>query len=430
MNLPSLEKTEKAVLSVLINRLDGWDDEVVDSEMFHNPAHSRIFQILEKEPSVISIEIFVEKLMKAGELESLGGPAFISEIFTFVQDRLEFSQNVERLRVYSARRMAILAGRQIIDQAEDETGEFLGALGEPITKVLERATSSKTEQDKKGIIKGIIEEFKGYLEGKSTPMGWSVSLPTLSKALRGFTTPRYLVLSAYPSGGKTLLAVQFLIDFARQEVPSLMLSFEMPTDQIMKRAIVTAGKFSPELLYDPLSHALKRNSGSVSKEDLKRVREATREISSLPIHFEESIAPQIGQVITIIRRAVKRHGVKVVAIDYLQLIKDSSAKGNREQEISNISHALQAICKELKILVIVLSQQNQDGGTKYATTTTEDVDYHLSIAQVMDKESEDFKKVTGLWINKDRHTDRSGFKIPMEKAPDGLFFREIDYRDE
>lgn len=114
-------------------------------------------------------------------------------------------------------------------------------------------------------------------------------------------------------------------------------------------------------------------------------------------------------------------------IDYLQLIRSPGA-GSKEQELTTISHKLQAIMKELGLLIFLLSQQNKDGDTKYATTTIEDADYVFSIQQVMDKESVDFKKVTGITINKDRHTGRSGWTVPIERHPDTLYFKETPFQ--
>ena len=423
MMLPHLEKTEKKVLSVLMHRYPGWDEVSVNAEMFGRENHKTIFRQIENERSAIDIVVFVENLMKAGLLESIGGPAEITEIFQAEMNAQLFKKNVARLREYSARRKTIINAHEAIRRAETDGEDFLEVLGEPVTEIFETATSTATERNKKQIIGDIMKEFADLIAGKKSPVGLSVSFPTLTKAIRGFHTPRYAVLSAFPSGGKTLLAIQWLLDFVKQDCPALFVGMEMTTEEIIKRALCTSSGISPEALYEPLSYASRQNKDQPTKEHLKAIRDACRLVMNGPIHFEETIAPKLNELLTIIRRSVKRHGVRVVAIDYLQLIRDPSAS-NREQEISNISHALQAIGKELNLLIIVLSQQNSEGGTKYATTTTEDVDYHFSIEQVMDKESDDYKKVTGLWINKDRHTNRSGFKIPIKKDDEGLFFKE------
>jgi len=427
-DFPIIPETEKAVLSVLANRYDGWDDEYLDESMFHRPSHKRIFELLSND-TLPDLRTFTEKLMKMDLLESVGGPSAITEIWGFAIKAHHFKNDVAKLREYAGRRAMITVASEMmtIARTESDYDALLVPIGEPITKIHETLTATVTEQSKKKILSDILANYGDMVNGKTSPMGWTVSLPTLSRALRGFRAPRYMVLSGYPSSGKTLMAVQFLIDFARQDVPCLFIGCEMPTDQLMTRAIVTNGRFDPGIIYEPVEYAMRKHGSKPSREDIKRVGDSINSLVNMPIHFEYAIAPQIGQLITMIRRAKKRHNIEAVAIDYLQLVRDTSAKGIKEVELTNISHALQAISKELGIMVIVLSQLNKEGGTKYATTTQEDVDYHLKIMQVMDEKDEDFKKVTGLLIDKDRHTSRSGYKIQIEKAEDGLFFREIEY---
>lgn len=427
--IPALHETEKAVLSVLANRYEDWEDELTDINMFSSPAHRTIYDLL-KSDTRPDLKTFVEKLLKMDILESVGGPSAITEIWGFAFKNHHFKENVAKLREYKGRRQMVEAGEAMLSRArtESESDELLEVIGEPITKINETLTGTTTERNKKGVIASILREYEDRVTGKSSPMGWSVSLPTLSRALRGFRAPRYMVLSGYPSSGKTLLAVQFLLDIAKQDVPCLFIGCEMPTDQLMTRAISTHGRFDPGIIDEPLEYAMRTTGSRPTKENIGKVKRSVQGILNLPIHFEEATAPQISQVLTMIRRAVKRHGVKAVAIDYLQLIRDSSAKGVKEVELTNISHALQAISKELGILIIVLSQLNKEGSTKYATTTQEDVDYHLKILQDTDMTSPDYKKVTGLLIDKDRHTSRSGYNIQIEKVVDRLYFQEVDYK--
>lgn len=425
--IPALPETEKAVLSVLANRYDGWDDELIDIEMFNSLSHKKLFELLSSEVTP-DLRTFSEKLMKMGLLNGMGGPSEIANIWGFSVRTHHFKSNVKKLQEYKGRREMVEVGLAMvaIARTESDSGELLEVIGEPVTKINETLTGTLIQRSKRELLSGIISNYEDLIIGKVSPMGWTVSLPTLSRALRGFCAPRYMVLSGYPSSGKTLMAVQFLLDIAKQDVPTMFLGCEMPTDQLMTRAIVTNGRFDPGILYEPLEYATRKTGGKPTKDNIRRVKDSVEGILALPIHFEEATAPQIGQVITMIRRSVKRNGVKVVAIDYLQLVRDSSAKGNKEVELTNISHALQSISKELGVMVIVLSQLNKEGSTKYATTTQEDVDYHLKIIQNSDDKSEDFKKVTGLLIDKDRHTSRSGYLIQLEKVEDGLFFEEVN----
>jgi replicative DNA helicase len=322
-------------------------------------------------------------------------------------------------------RLAIDAAQNLAEKAADLNDEngFIEATGQPMTEVAESATDTETTRDRAALLKAVADEFADLVNGKAQPNGFEVSLATLSAALRGFKTPRYCVISGYPGSGKTLLAGQFLTDIASKGTPCLMISCEMTAKQIMQRFIGTFGRLPSELLSDPLTHARKQNRATVSKEELSAFKRAYIAIKDMPLHFEEPVSPRISQIITMIRRAHKRHGVKVIGIDYLQLIQVADAS-SKEQELTQISHALQGIAKELDLLIFVLSQQNKEGHLKYATSINEDADYVLSLVQETDEKSDDYLSVTGITIKKDRHTGRSGLVLPIVRDADKIYFRE------
>ena len=425
---PTLEKTEKAVLSVILQREKGWDETLLDESLFYSEAHKQIFRLSQEVDHAMDEVQLVEIGLKRGVLSEMGGAPSLLEIYHDYVPRGTFLKDVERLRLCAARRLAIKAARQIEESAYDLGDDtFLEHLGEPITNVIEVASASAPEKSTKQVFQDVLADFKSLLEGKTQAMGWEVSLPSLTAALRGFCANRVCVVSGYPSSGKTLLVGQFLVDLAKQGVPSMLMSFEMPRDQLGKRLIVTNGRFDPEVIYDPIRNGQRQGRDKPSKADLLKVKESYRQITDSPLYLDEATGPTIDQVCAMIRRAHRKHGVIAFGIDYLQLIRSPGA-GSKEQELTTISHKLQAIMKELGLLIFLLSQQNKDGDTKYATTTIEDADYVLSIQQVMDKESVDFKKVTGITINKDRHTGRSGWTFPIERHPDTLYFKETPFQ--
>lgn len=422
--IPHLEEVEKSVLSVIISRRPGWDEEAVTEDLFYLQKSKALLRLAKDEGEEIEVQALAEKAIKLGVLDQIGGIGEMTELMMFAPTAQTFRANVHKLRVCKARRMAIRAAHDLIDSASDlSTDDFLNHLGQPITDIIEAATATGAEKSTKELLNDLIAEYKDILDGKKDPHGWDVSLPTLSAALRGFSPKRVVVVSGYPSSGKTLLVGQFLIDLAKQGVPSCLMSFEMPREDIAKRAVVTNGRFHPDLMFDPKKHAMKDGNQTPSKQDLGKIKSSFAQLRDMPIFFEEATAPTIDQVIAMIRRANRKNKVQAFGIDYLQLIRAPKA-GSKEQELTEISHRIQAIMKELGVLIFLLSQQNKDGGTKYATTTQEDCDYRLSIRQDMDENSQNFKRVTGLLVDKDRHTGKSGRIIPIERDDDALFFRE------
>jgi replicative DNA helicase len=128
-------------------------------------------------------------------------------------------------------------------------------------------------------------------------------------------------------------------------------------------------------------------------------------------------------VVAAIRKAKREMGIKVAAVDYLQLIQARGA-GNKEGEISEISHTIQTLAQDLEITILVLSQLNADGDTKHGRVIEEDADAVLNIVQDRNKESETYKQHRHILIAKDRHYGSGGRKVPLILNRDKIRFEE------
>lgn len=429
IELPKAFEAEKYVLSVVLQKLKGWDEKSIQADWFFSDWYRKLylFGVSNNLPADVqgNISMMVEEMKQKKLIEREDQWAEVAQIMMDAPIATHFAKSVDLIRDCHARRLAIIAARELAEKAADMTDKhgFVEATGTPMTKVAEAATDTETNKDRKQLLKEVADEFADLVQGRAEPNGFEVSLPTLSKNLKGFKTPRYCVIAGYPGSGKTLLVGQFLTDIASEGTPCLMISCEMTAKQIMQRFIGTYGRLPSQMLSDPLSYAFSQNRTTLSKSELNAFREAYRAIAEMPLYFEEPVSPKIGQIITMIRRAHKTHGVRVIAIDYLQLIQVSDAT-SKEQELTQISHALQGIAKELNLLIFVLSQQNKEGHLKYATSINEDADYVLSLVQETNENSLDYLAVKGITIKKDRHTGLSGQLLPIVRDADKIYFRE------
>lgn len=430
MEKPTAIEAEKYVLSIVMQKREGWDDEPIDPRWFSVGLYQSLFEYLTTNnlPADVlgDLSLLFERLKAEKIITSDDQMPELAKVLMTAPTISHYASSIEAMRDCYARRLAIDAANNLAARAADMTDKtgFIDATGQPMTEVAESATDTETARDRKTLLNEVMEDFSDLVDGKTEPNGFQVSLQTLSHALRGFKTPRYCVIAGFPGSGKTLLVGQFLTDIASEGTPCLMISCEMTAKQIMHRFIGTFGRMPSELLSDPLSYARKQNRTTVSKEELNAFKNAYSAIKDMPVHFEEPVSPNISQIITMIRRAHKRHNVRVIAIDYLQLIQVTNAT-SKEQELTLISHALQGIAKELDLLIFVLSQQNKEGQLKYATSINEDADLVLSLQQNNDESSDDYLAVTGITIKKDRHTGRSGLTLPIVRDADKIYFREI-----
>ena len=425
METPQDNGIEKAVLSTLFNTDYIEGGEQLDADCFNHPFNHRMFKHIMAETRPLDVVSFTSMMLNSGTLDEVGGPGVISEIFTYSPTSAHFKRQVKTLIDLKARRMAIKAAHNIIESAQNlNESTYLEKCGEPVMSVFECSTATTKARTKKEILSSVVERYQQRLKGGE--MGYKTSLPILNKALNGFETPRYIVISGRPGSGKTLLAGQILCDIALTGIPCLMLSCEMPADQIAGRFVIQNAGLEPDELNDPIKHARENGRETACRVQQKRIARSIKAINECPLEFEEPTAPKLGQIMTMIRRHVMKNGTRVVALDYIQLCNGSKGL-NKEQEMTEISHALQGIAKELNVCIIVLSQENANGDTKYAATVTEDADAVLSIIQNLDKTSDDYKKVLGVLVNKVRHNGNGGMTLPIEPHPTQLRFIEVDH---
>ena len=181
--------------------------------------------------------------------------------------------------------------------------------------------------------------------------GGVTGLPTglcdLDAVLGGLQPSDLIILAARPSMGKTAFALNIA---ERCGVPALVFSLEMSKNQLSDRSLSGRARINLTRL----------TTGKLYADDWERLNQAAGEISPLPIYIDDSPSLHFSEVRRRARIAYKRHGIRLVVIDYLQLMRGDAAKGNREAEIASISRALKGLAKELCIPVLALSQLNRE----------------------------------------------------------------------
>ncbi len=159
-----------------------------------------------------------------------------------------------------------------------------------------------------------------------------------------------IILAARPSMGKTALALTIGFNIAHHaKLPVAFFSLEMSKEQLVRRLIGSVGKINSERL----------RTGRMEPQEWVKFYETNQMLTKVPIFIDDAPNPTPLEIRSRARRLKMRHGIRLVIVDYLQLVKDPKAK-SREQEISGISRALKALAKELNIPVIALCQLNRD----------------------------------------------------------------------
>jgi len=421
--LPNAVLAEKDVLSMLIHE-QGLLDEgpALTAEHFYQPGHRRVFELLREEHQKgLKFELicFVQMLAERGELDAIGGPAVMTELYTYepAGSLDKFRRMHATLRMHMARRMAFTIAEDIRQAAltEFEPGALLSTTSEPITRLHDLLTDSKPPLDTKALLADWVEHFRALCMGESQPMGVETSLEEINRRFLGLLPKRTIVISAFPGGGKSAMIGQLAMDAALAGHHTLVCSLEMPAKDMMTRNMAYVSRVPGKLLMDPRKYSLEHyGCESPPKHVLRAIREAHGKILASPYSIEDLTSANIHQVIACIRRKHRRKPLKVVGVDFIQRVQPlpEMRRESQEQQYAHASHLLADLCKELDITVLLGSQLNKEGAAKYAEAINEDADLHLQIVQDR-RGNESTHKHLGIAVVKDRHHGNDGAFLPL-----------------
>lgn len=362
---PQARELEEAVLGAILIEKDAisYVSDILKPESFYVEAHSTIYsaiQYLFGNSQPIDLLSVSEALRKNGKLEQVGGAFYLSEL----TNKVASSANVEYhsriiIQKFIQRELIRISNEIIRDAYEDTTDVF--DLLDTAEKRIYEITDKNLRNSVQGIgqlvsksiiqIDGLISREDGLLED-SVPSGFI----ELDKMTSGWKATDLIIIAARPSMGKTA----FVLNLARNaavdyKMPVAIFSLEMGAVQLAKRLI------SLECEID----AQKVANGKMTNEEYAIMRDKVERLSAAPIYINDQPAINIYELRAQCRRLQNAHGIKMVIIDYLQLMSGGGDKNmNREQEISTISRSLKGLAKELNIPVIALSQLNRSVETR------------------------------------------------------------------
>ena len=179
----------------------------------------------------------------------------------------------------------------------------------------------------------------------------------LDKLTSGWQNSDLIIIAARPAMGKTAFVLSMALNIAMQNNPVAVFSLEMSNQQLVNRLISNACEISGD----------KIKSGHLSDLEWNQLLNRIQRLNGLPLYVDDTSGLSMMELRTKARRLVREHGIRLIVIDYLQLMTAGIKLGSREQEVSTISRSLKQLAKELDIPVIALSQLNrklEDRGNK------------------------------------------------------------------
>jgi replicative DNA helicase len=353
--LPNNLEAERSVLGAVLldNAALNAALEHLRADDFFLDQHRRVYTqmiALNESQQAIDLITLTEELHRKGELEASGGAPYLASL----ADGMPKVSNIEHY-ARIVKEKAIL--RNLIHATHDiQERAFDGEDG--ADAVLDNAESAifALAEDRvraglipvKDIVRDNFERLeKIFKEGKSIT-GISTGYAELDKLLSGLQPSELLILAARPSQGKTALALNLAENIAiRAGEPVAIFSLEMSKESLLQRLIASVAQID----------AHKFRTGHLSKEDWRRMTDALGSIAAAPLWIDDSGSISVLEIGAKARRLMKeKNGLKLLIVDYLQLITARGRFSSRQEEVSNISRSLKGLAKELKIPVLVLSQ--------------------------------------------------------------------------
>ena len=357
---PHSVEAEQGVLgSMLISPRDAIAEvvEKITADYFYVPAHQTIFNALVDLWNVgqgIDLITFTQVLRDRNLLESVGGAAAVTNLFTFVPTAANVGYYIEIVRDKYILRSIIAAGTESVRRAyeeQDEVGNLLDEVEQRIFAVGEDRFKGQMLSMKDQVMEA-IESIEKLYERKGGITGVSTGFIEFDRMTSGMHPSEMIVIAARPSMGKTALAMNIAEHVAiNEKLPVGVFSLEMSSQQLVQRLLCSRARVNLQKVRD----------GFLGERDFPSLTAAASKLAEAKIFIDDTASLSILELRAKARRLKAQQDVQLIIIDYLQLLRSTSrrAQDNRQLEISEISAGLKGLAKELKIPVIVVAQLNR-----------------------------------------------------------------------
>lgn len=320
-------------------------------EHFYKGAHSDIMSAildLYEKRDPIDLVTLVAQLKKRGNLEKVGGASYVSELASGVPSSAHIVQYAQIVRDMYVKRQLIATAVKISQSAFEETGDIRELLDDTEQAVF--ALSQQQMRQNFVALKDALAESFDRLDELHQKAGGLRGVPTgfwdLDGKLAGLQDSNLIILASRPGQGKTSLTLNIAANVAVKEgLPVGMFSLEMSKEELVDRLLVSQSEVD----------AWKLKTGKLDDNDFDRLQEAMGVLADAPLFIDDTPAINIMEMRTKARRLQAEHGLKLLIVDYLQLVHGRNLE-NRVQEVSEISQSLKNLARELKIPVLACSQ--------------------------------------------------------------------------
>ncbi|WP_238367337.1 replicative DNA helicase [Mesobacterium pallidum] len=367
--MPHSIEAEQQLLGAILTNNDVYDRvaSIIRAEHFYDPVHARIYEISAARiaKNNLASPVTLKTFMEDDEgLKELGGPAYLARLAGAAISSFAVRDYAQMIYDLAVRRELIRLGRDISARASkmdvsEEPREQIVAAEQALYKMAEQGQAERGFQSFLRAVTDAVNVANAAYQREGGLAGISTGLIDMDGKLGGLHKSDLLILAGRPSMGKTSLATNIAFNVAKAykkgELPDGsqgavsggvvgFFSLEMSAEQLAGRILAEASQIS--------SHKIRQ--GDMTEEEFRRFVQAAKDLEACPLYIDDTPAIPIAQLAARCRRLKRTHGLDLLIVDYLQLIRGTAE--NRVNEIAEISMGLKAVAKELNIPVIALSQ--------------------------------------------------------------------------
>lgn len=350
---------EEAVLGALLIEPSCVDEamEELTPSCFYDPKHKMIFEAMQKlvnEHVALDLLSVSQKLHELGNLEIVGGAVRLAALSQKIGAAAHIEYYIKILKQKTIQRDLITASTEILRDSYDDSVNVDDLIDNAQSKVFAAIQNNvkKDVQEIGSIIKTAMDDVERMQE-QSGLSGVPSGFPSIDKITNGWQASDLIILAARPSVGKTAFALNIARNAAvDSQMPVAFFSLEMPAIQLAKRLMTTESGLPADKI---------KGGVKLEPREWEQLEYRLKALSKAPLYVDDTPSLPIMEFRTKVKRLVKSKGVRLVIVDYLQLMQGpAELRGMREQEVAFISRTLKATAKELNIPIIALSQLSRD----------------------------------------------------------------------
>ena len=358
---PHSTEAEQGILgSMLISPKDAIGEcvEKITEEYFYVPAHQIIYSTLVElwnANQAVDLITFTQILRDRNTLETIGGASFVTDLYTFVPTSANVGYYLDIVRDKYVLRQIIAAATESVRRAYEEQGEVDNLLDEVEQKIFAVGEDRYKAQQlsMKDQVMEAIETIEKLYERKGSLTGISTGFIEFDRMTSGLHPSEMIVIAARPSMGKTAFAMNVAEHVAiHEKLPVAVFSLEMSSQQLVQRMLCSRARVNLKKVRD----------GFLAERDFDSLTSAASKLAEAKMFIDDTAGLSILELKAKARRLKAQHDIRLIVVDYLQLLRSTTRRGqdNRQIEISEISAGLKGLAKELDVPVIVVAQLNRN----------------------------------------------------------------------